>query len=244
MIIPAFNESAALPAVLADLAALDPPVDVVVVDDGSTDDTAAVARAGGAAVVCLPYNLGIGGALRTGFRYAVRHGYRRALQFDADGQHDPAAVGVLLAEVDAGADLVIGSRFADPAGTYDAGAARSWAMGLLRLLVRMLTGRRFTDTSSGSRAFSEAMLEYFAEHYPVEYMESVEALVMACGAGFEVREIPVIMRPRQGGEPSTRRLRLLYHFARVLLVMGVSKGALGGHNPAADARHHVGGERS
>lgn len=237
VIIPAFNESDALPAVLADLAALDPPVDVVVVDDGSTDDTADVARASGVAVVCLPYNLGIGGALRTGFRYAVRHGYRRALQFDGDGQHDPASVPVLLAALDDGADLVIGSRFAASSGTYDAGAARSWAMGLLRLLVRVLTGRRFSDTSSGCRAFGPDMLEYFAEHYPVEYMESVEALVMACGAGFDVVEVPVTMRARQGGEPSTRRLRLLYHFARVLLVMGVSKGALGGHNPAADAHH-------
>ena len=244
VIIPAFNEFDALPAVLADLSALDPPVDVVVVDDGSTDDTAEVARDGRAAVVCLPYNLGIGGALRTWFRYAVRHGYTRALQFDGDGQHDPAAVATLLAELDAGADLVIGSRFADPGGDYDPGAARGWAMGLLRLLVRVLTGRRFSDTSSGSRAFSSAMLEYFAEHYPVEYMESVEALVMACGAGFDVREVPVKMRPRQGGEPSTRRLRLLYHFARVLLVMGVSKGALRGHNPAADARHDLGGSRS
>ena len=225
VIIPALNERAALGDVLDSLAELDDALDVLVVDDGSTDDTAAVARAHGASVAPLPYNLGIGGALRTGFRYAVRHGYLWAVQFDADGQHEPAAIATLRAQLDDGADLVIGSRFTD-GSDYEVSAARGSAMSLLRLLVRILTGRRFTDTSSGCRGFSRPMLEFFGRNYPVEYMESVESLVLAVGAGFDVREVPVQMSSRASGVASTRRLRLVYHFLRVLVVMLVSKGAL------------------
>lgn len=225
VIIPAFNEEAALGDVLDDLRSRRGDLPVVVVDDGSVDATAAVARAHGAAVVSLPYNLGIGGALRTGFRYAIRHGYTRAVQFDGDGQHDPSAIATLESALDAGADLAIGSRFSSGDG-YRVSAARGGAMSLLRLLARILTGERFTDTSSGFRAFSRPMLEFFAVHYPVEYMESVEALVLAHGAGFRVAEVPVTMSERAGGIASTRRLRLVYHFLRVLVVMLVSKGAL------------------
>ena len=234
VIIPAFNEESALPGVLERLGKRWPDLDVLMVDDGSKDATAARARAGGAAVVTLPYNLGIGGALRTGFRYARRYGYDRAVQFDGDGQHDEDSIAVLLAGLDEGADLVIGSRFAGGAD-YQVSRARGGAMRLLRLLVRILTGRRFTDTSSGFRAFSTEMLEFFAENYPVEYMESVESLVLACGAGFDVREVAVTMSERQSGAPSTRRLRLVYHFLRVLVVMTVSKGAMDRPNLSAAA---------
>lgn len=244
VIIPAYNEEVALPGVLDALRFNEPAVDVVVIDDGSTDDTAAVAHASGVTVVSLPYNLGIGGALRTGFRFAVRGGYQQAVQFDGDGQHSTGSIAVLLDELHNGADLVIGSRFADGSDEYNAGTTRSGAMGLLRWLVRILTGRRFSDTTSGCRGFSRQMLEFFAENYPVEYMESVEALVLACGAGFDVREVAVTMQERQGGEPSTRRLRLAYHFCRVLLVMSVSKGALQGPNQGADARSGPGSKES
>ena len=226
VIIPAFNESEALPRSLAELRAACPDLDVVVIDDGSIDETTAVAAAAGVTVITLPYNLGIGGALRTGFLYATRHGYRRAVQYDADGQHDPALIGLLLKGLDDGADLIIGSRFASPDPEYSVSPARGGAMGLLRILVRLLTGERFTDTSSGFRGFSTAMLDFFSIHYPVEYMESVEALILAHGAGFVVREIPVRMGEREAGVPSNRRLRLVYHFLRVLVVMVVSKGAL------------------
>jgi len=226
VIIPAFNEEEALPSVLATLAEQRPDLDVLVVDDGSSDATASVGRAGGAAVVSLPYNLGIGGALRAGFRYAVRHGYARAVQFDGDGQHDPGSIKALEEQLDLGADLVIGSRFAGSSGDYRVGQTRGIAMGLLRLLVRALTGERFTDTSSGFRGFSSPMLEFFGLHYPVEYMESVEALILAHGAGFRVVETPVSMGEREAGTASNRGLRLAYHFCRVLVVMAVSKGAM------------------
>jgi glycosyltransferase involved in cell wall biosynthesis len=222
LIIPAFNEAEALPAVLADLSELDLDHDVVVVDDGSTDGTADVARAGGATVLELPFNLGIGGALRTGFLYAVREGYDRAVQFDGDGQHDPGEVSALLAALDDGADMAVGSRFAGTATSYDVGRVRARAMGVLRAAVRGLSGQSFTDTSSGFRAFRRPVLEFFARNYPSEYMESVEALVLASLNGFRIAEIRVHMREGVGGEPSNRRWRLVYHYLRVLLVLTAS----------------------
>jgi glycosyltransferase involved in cell wall biosynthesis len=222
VIIPAFNEEAALPGVLAELRAVDPPVDIVVIDDGSVDDTAEVARASGTTVVELPFNMGIGGALRTGFRYAVRHGYQQAVQFDGDGQHDPSQIVRLLDALDDGVDMVVGSRFADEAHTYEVSRVRAGAMSVLRFMVRQLSGQSFTDTSSGFRGFSRPVLELFARNYPYEYMESVEALVLALSSGFTVSEIPVRMHQRQQGAPSNRRLKLLYHYVRLMLTITVS----------------------
>jgi glycosyltransferase involved in cell wall biosynthesis len=222
VIIPAYNEQDALPRVLETLRAELPGSDIVVVDDGSKDDTAVVAALGGAQVLPLPYNLGIGGALRTGFRYAVRHGYTRAIQFDADGQHEASAVAPLLEKIDEGADLAIGSRFAG-SGEYEVGWFRRRAMSLLRWMVYRWTGTRFSDTSSGFRAFSGDMLKFFAINYPAEYMESVEALLIAHRNGFEVVEVPVRMNEREAGQPSNRNVRLLYHFCRLVLVVAVSR---------------------
>ncbi|GAC1533076.1 MAG: glycosyltransferase family 2 protein [Acidimicrobiales bacterium] len=218
-IVPAFNEEAALPGVLGELSGFAPELEVVVVSDGSSDATAAVARRAGVHVVELPYNLGIGGALQTGFRYAARHGYRRAIQFDADGQHDPAQISTLLAALDGGADLVVGSRFASSESAYRVGRTRGGAMGVIRLGVRLLSGRQFTDTSSGFRGFSQGLIVFFAETYPPEYMDSVEALLLALRSGFSVVEVPVTMRERQAGTPSNRSLRLAYHFVRLAVVM-------------------------
>jgi glycosyltransferase involved in cell wall biosynthesis len=238
VVIPAYNEEQSLPAVLKELAEQTPEYDVLVVSDGSVDRTAEVARAAGVFVAELPFNLGIGGALRTGFQFAVTGDYQCAVQFDGDGQHDPLAVGRLLAPLDDGADMVIGSRFAEGgAVTYDVSRVRRAAMHLLRRLVRLLVGQDFTDTSSGFRAFSRPMLEYFAMTYPVEYMDSVEALVMACNAGFRVEEIPVNMRGRTGGAPSTRRLRLVYYYVRLLVVLLVSATSRGQRSRRHDTRH-------
>ncbi len=222
MILPALNEEEALNGVLKELARDCPQLDVLVVDDGSTDATAEVARAEGVPVAVLPFNLGVGGALQTGFRYAVAHGYERAVQFDADGQHDPTQVPALLAAVEAGADLVIGSRFAAPeAGSeYGVGRFRGGAMAILRVAVRLLSGRTFTDTSSGFRAFSAPLLAFYAANYPNEYLgDTVEALLLACQAGFAVVEVPVSMRVRAAGTPSTQNVALAYHYVRALVSM-------------------------
>ena len=219
VILPALNEEAALRDVLRELDLYCPTLDVLVVDDGSTDMTAAVARSEGVAVARLPFNLGVGGALQTGFRYATAHGYGRAIQFDADGQHDPTQIPVLLSALDHGADLVIGSRFAEGGCDYGVGRVRGGAMGVLRLAVKLLSGRAFSDTSSGFRAFSAPLLEYYSSSYPTDYMESPEALLLACQRGFRVVEVPVRMRPRAAGSPSNRHVRLAYHYLRALVSM-------------------------
>ena len=222
VVIPAYNESEALPATIAGLREVHPELDVLVIDDGSDDGTAEVARSLGVQVLSLPFNLGIGGALRCGFRYAVREGYERGVQFDADGQHDPTEIQTLLRPLDDGADLVIGCRFAG-SGDYQVGRSRRFAMGILRLLARWLTGRRFNDTSAGFRAFGRRLLERFAADYPVEYMESVESLVQAVREGFDVREVPTTMHARAAGQASTQRFRLAYHYLRLLVVLGSSR---------------------
>ncbi|GJM38920.1 MAG: glycosyl transferase family 2 [Acidimicrobiales bacterium] len=217
VVIPAFNEEETLPAVLAELADVAPDLAIVVVDDGSADRTASVARGAGVPCVALPFNLGIGGALRAGYRYAADNGFKRAVQFDADGQHQADQIQVLLTALDNGADMAVGSRFA--AGGYDVGRSRGAAMGLLRLGVRALTRQRFTDTSSGFRAVQGPLLTVFATEYPVEYMDSVETLVNACRAGYRVVEVPTLMRERAGGVPSQRPFRLAYHYARLLVAL-------------------------
>jgi glycosyltransferase involved in cell wall biosynthesis len=225
VIIPAFDEEGSLGPVLAELARVVPAADVVVVSDGSLDDTVPVAKAAGVAVIALPYNLGIGGALRTGFKYAVRHGYERAVQFDADGQHDPAEIQALERGLDGGADLVVGSRFAaDGEVSYRVGPARRAAMRFLAGFVHALIHRRLTDTSSGFRGFSRRALIYFAGTYPIEYMDSVEALVLADAAGLVIDEVPVRMRERLSGQPSARNLRLVYYYLRLLVVMTLRIG--------------------
>ena len=230
VIVPALNEEASLPAVLRELrawsSAAGVAVDVLVVDDGSTDTTAAVARAEGVTVAPLPFNLGVGGALQTGFRYAVRNRYDRAIQFDADGQHDASQIPALLAALDGGADLVIGSRFSSPTSTdqpstgYEVGRMRSGAMRGLRIAVRLLGGRSFSDASSGFRGFSAPLLEFFAARYPSYYLgDTAEALLLACQAGFKVVEVPVTMRTRAGGTPSIRSVKLAFHYLRAIVSM-------------------------
>lgn len=233
VIIPAYNEEEALPKVLAQLTTR-PDLDVVVVDDGSLDRTAEVAAASGVTVLSLPFNLGIGGALRTGFLYAVRNGYERAVQFDGDGQHDPDEIDTLLAALAGGADMAVGSRFAGKESSYTVGRVRARAMGVLRFTIKTLSGQQFTDTSSGFRAFNRPMLEFFARTYPSEYMESVEALLLACAEGFRVTEVPVHMSDREAGQPSNRRWRLVYHYLRLLVVLVASAPRRAARAPAPD----------
>lgn len=223
IIVPAYNEEASLPDVLRELAEHAPGYDVLVVDDGSRDDTTGLARRDGAGVLTLPFNLGVGGALRAGFRYAVAHDYDRALQFDADGQHEPADIRALIEALDAGADLVIGSRFVVPNPDYEVSGTRWLAMRLLRGIVKLLSGRRFTDTTSGFRGFSRPVIEMYAREMSVEYMaDTVEALLRALYARYVVVEVPIRMRVRTAGRPSHRHVMLAYQFSRLLVVIMTS----------------------
>lgn len=220
LIVPAFNEAEALPNVLSELLSVAPGLDVLVVDDGSTDATREVALTSGVRVLSLPFNLGVGGALRVGFRYALAQGYDRAVQFDADGQHDPREIAVLLAGIDGGANMAVGTRFGEGAGDYSVGISRGGAMRFLRVVVRILAHRKFSDTTCGFRAFDRATLELFSTGLSVEYMgDTVEALLLACYAGLEVVEVPTNMRKRQAGAPSQHALGLVYRYIRTLVVL-------------------------
>ena len=220
---PALNEAATVAAVVAatrdELGA-----DVLVVDDGSSDATAAEAAKAGATVARHPFNLGVGVAMRTGFRHATRHGYDVLVQVDADGQHPPAEAAVLIARVLAGeADIVVGSRFAGSGPPpYPVSAVRRAAMRLLARRVSRQLGTTITDATSGLRAFGPAAIDCLADAYPGAYLsDTVETLLLAGQWGLEVEEIPVTMHPRAAGEASTGGWRSSYHLVRILVVMAL-----------------------
>jgi glycosyltransferase involved in cell wall biosynthesis len=218
VVVPAWNEAEAVAGVVRELRAAVPEADVVVVDDGSTDETSEQARQADALVLRLPVNLGVGGAMRTGYRYAARQGYKVVVQLDGDGQHDPTEIPKLLAALD-GADVVIGARFAGR-GDYDVRGARRLAMRLLARSLSRLTGTRLTDATSGFRAMDRAAIELFAVEYPAEYLgDTVEALVIAARAGLRVRQVPVRMRKRETGTASQTPVRATVYLLRALLVL-------------------------
>jgi glycosyltransferase involved in cell wall biosynthesis len=218
IIVPALNEEESLPATLKELSEVVVDYDVVVIDDGSTDATADVARRAGAVSARLPFTLGVGGAVRTGLHFAHENGYERAVVIDADGQHDPAGITLLLDALEQGADMAVGSRFAEGAREYRVGRTRRQAMRFLGLIVRALTGQRYSDVTSGFRAFDRPVIELLAREYPVEYLaDTVEALLIVRYAGFRVAEVPITMRTRAGGVPSTRRVKLIINYLRLLV---------------------------
>ena len=220
-IIPALDEEETVTQVVRSvLDHLD--ADVLVVDDGSTDDTVRRAVAAGAIVLSHPFNLGVGAALRTGFRFARDRGYPVAVQIDADGQHEVAdAKRLVEAVTEGGADLVVGSRFS--AG-YEVGTLRRLSMRMLSRRVSRYVGVPISDTTSGFRAFSARAIARFASAYPTAYLsDTVEALLLARDLGFTVSELSVQMHARQGGQPSSNSLRITYHFARLWLVLGLHR---------------------
>lgn len=220
-IVPALNEELALPAVIDELRAFDPGLDIVVVDDGSVDRTAAVAAAKGARVLRLPFNLGIGGAVQTGFRYAYENGYDLAVRVDGDGQHDPQQLGLVIAPVLRGdADIVVGSRFASLGPGYRSSRTRRVGIRLLAWIVSRIVGQRVTDTTSGFQALNREGIALFARDYPHDYPE-VEATVMVFRHRLRLREVPVSMRERGGGRSSITALRSIYYMVKVLLAIFV-----------------------
>lgn len=218
VVIPALNEEGSVGYVVKEVKAHQPSATVLVVDDGSSDRTRDVAREAGAEVLSLPYNLGVGGALRAGFRYAVREDFDRVVQVDGDGQHDPAEISQLLDEL-VDSDLVIGARFAGR-GDYQARGARRFAMWLLARSVSRQAGTPLTDTTSGFRAFNRDTVALFAKDYPAEYLgDTVEALVIACRAGRRVVQVPVQMRARTAGTASHRPIRAAVQLGRTILAL-------------------------
>ena len=220
-IVPAFNEEASIARVVGELLAYDPGLRVVVVDDGSTDRTAEAARAAGAKVVSLPFNLGIGGAVQTGFRYAWEQGFDVAVRADGDGQHDPAELDAILRPVLADeADVAVGSRFMGGEG-YRSSRSRRVGIRLLAWIVSALTRQRITDPTSGFQAANRLGIRLFAADYPHDYPEA-EATVMVFKHRLRLQEVPVAMRARESGRSSITTVRSVYYMVKVVLAIFVA----------------------
>ncbi len=222
LVIPAFNEEQALPTLLAELRgqveSSGARAEILVVDDGSTDRTTRVAVAGGARVVRLCRNLGIGGAVQAGLRIALREGFDCAVQVDGDGQHPACELPKLLETQrdGTGPDLVVGTRYLKSIG-YQSTALRRMGAWWLRILLRML-GLKVTDPTSGYRLYGRRALALFDQNYPYDYPET-EALAMARAAGLHIAEVPVTMRERQGGASSIAGLSAPYYMVKVTLAV-------------------------
>lgn len=219
--VPAFNEAASIGRVVGELRELYPDLDILVVDDGSLDGTHVRAAEAGARVCRLPFNLGVGGAMRTAYKYALRNGYGVVVQIDGDGQHDPRALPHLIGGLES-ADVVIGARFAG-IGEYKAPRARRASMWLLSFVVSRLARTRLTDVTSGYRAAGRRAIALFAIHYPAEYLgDTVESLVIALRTGHRVRQVPVRMFQRQGGAPSQSSFRAAVYLMRAAAALGLA----------------------
>jgi glycosyltransferase involved in cell wall biosynthesis len=214
VLVPAYKEEASVADVVHRIHEVGLPCVVVV--DGSPDRTAERAREAGATVLELPTNLGIGGALRCGFRWAVERGYHTVVQCDADGQHPPEDIPRLVKEADrVGAHLLIGSRWVEGSGDYELHRGRRLAMKMLSWLAHRRGGVRVHDSTSGFRVISQPLLGEFARSYPAQFMESFEVLVAAGRAGYNVHEAPADFRQRQAGEASASTMRALGQVVRV-----------------------------
>ncbi|HZZ44283.1 MAG TPA: glycosyltransferase family 2 protein [Tepidisphaeraceae bacterium] len=212
-IVPVFNEREAIGKLVRHLHRALPNFDVLIIDDGSTDDTVKQVPPG-AAVVSLPFNLGIGGAMQTGYRYAARNGYDVAVQVDGDGQHRPSEVLRLVDHlVNTDADLVVGSRFKE-AGKYRQSVSRLFGSWVLRRLICAMTGKDITDCTSGFRAANKRVIHAFAHWYPEDYPEP-EVILLLQRAGFRIEEVPTRMHQRRSGQSSIGLFKGLFYVVKV-----------------------------
>ena len=226
VIIPAYNEARSLRGVLREVREAAPGFDLLVVNDGSADETAAVARLEGCAVLDLCFNLGIGGAVQAGFKYAVERGYAVAVQVDGDGQHPADQIEALTRPIiEGGYDMVVGSRYLTP-GPYEGGRLRRLGNAVLSRMCSLLSGQRVTDSTSGFRAYSPRALAYLAHRYPADYPEP-ESIVLLTRRAMRLKELPVKMRERRYGRSSITGVRPLYYMTKVglALVLDVIKEA-------------------
>lgn len=217
VVVPAFNEEESLGATVAAIAAELPGARIVVVSDCSTDRTVEVARRAGTRVVDLPCNLGYGGAVQTGFKYALAHGFDFVIQMDADGQHDPKSAVALLGPVVGGeADVAIGSRFTGKAN-YPIPVPRRLGMALFGAIVTFVTRRTFSDPTSGFQAMNARVLRFFArDNYPSDFPDA-DTIILLVLAGFRVREVPVVMQARVAGTSMHSNLKAVYYVSKMML---------------------------
>ncbi|MEK0316108.1 glycosyltransferase family 2 protein [Cohnella sp. 56] len=222
IIMPAYNEAEGIRRVIAWIREQIPYADILVVNDGSADDTGRLAALEGAIVLNLSVNLGIGGAVQTGYRYAALNGYKYAAQMDGDGQHNPLDFARLLEAIKAtNADMVVGSRFVEKQGFQSTLARR---MGIV-ILAKLLTGllrRPVTDPTSGYRLCGPRAIALFAKDYPTDYPE-VEALVLLDNHRLQFREVPVVMNERLAGTSSISSFKSIYYMVKVILAVLITK---------------------
>lgn len=222
VIIPAWNEKDSIASVIGEVMNALPQVAVLVVSDGSTDDTTLVSHKAGANVLELPINLGVGGAMRAGFKFAQRAGYRNAVQVDADGQHNPRDIAGLLSSMESEYDIVIGSRFAG-VGDYRVRGPRKWAMLILSKSLSRICHSHLTDVTSGFKAYSRAAIELYSREYPVEYLgDTINALVIGAKNNLNIKEVGVEMRMRKAGSPSHSPLSSAVYLFRSILSLAIA----------------------
>jgi len=223
-VVPAYNESSTIAGVVERLRRHAPEFDTLVVDDGSTDGTHALAHEAGATVIKLPFNVGIGGAVQTGFVYALEHGYDYLAQVDGDGQHDSLELGRLVETMrEESVDMVCGSRFLTDDYRYPAPISRRTGIHIFAFLLSRIVGMRVSDPTSGFRLYNRRAIELFARNYPRDYPE-VEAVLILHHHRLRMREIPVKMYTRGGGSSSISTGKSAYYMVKVLLALFVGLG--------------------
>jgi glycosyltransferase involved in cell wall biosynthesis len=222
-IVPALNEAGSIAQTVAEIREHAAGFEVLVLDDGSTDETAAIAAAAGAHVISMPFNVGIGGAMQCGYMYARDHGYEVAVQVDGDGQHDARDIPRLLAALtgEPALDMVTGSRFLGSDGGYRSSALRRAGIRVFAAIISLVTRQRVTDPTSGFRMSARSGIELFARDYPHDYPE-VEAIVLLHAHRLRMAELAVAMRPRTSGRSTIRRAVPAYYMVKVLLAVLVA----------------------
>jgi glycosyltransferase involved in cell wall biosynthesis len=218
IIIPAYNEEANISSVAETV--IGAGYDYVIVNDGSKDATVDICRQNGFNVLNLSENLGIGGAIQAGHRYALAHGYDVDIQFDGDGQHDIAFVPALLSAIESGADLVVGSRFVEETDGFKSTIMRRVGIKWLEFWIKLFSGCKITDSTSGFRACNRTAIELFCDYYPSDYPEP-ESAAYAHIRGLKVQEVPVVMHERAGGVSSIGKLSSVYYMLKVSLAIAI-----------------------
>lgn len=222
LIIPAFNEAQSLLALIDEIKIKAPDYDYIIINDGSTDNTEEICKTNGLNVLNLPINLGIGGAVQTGYLYAHKNGYDIAIQLDGDGQHDPSYLDLLIKPIEDGtADMTIGSRFMTQEG-FKSSIPRRIGISVLSILIFILTGKRFLDVTSGLRAVNKKVISLFSKLYPEDYPET-ESLMMLIMLKYKIKECPVIMRERVTGTSSIYFILAVYFMIKVTISIIITR---------------------